>query len=138
MPTRLNREQFTAVIRTATSVIDPKLGGEFAGTKAEAMDAVLAWAEAIRDDNGDDARTRSQLTGWLANAQHDRVAEMFAAVLVRHLDVVKQAAGDKCKHCGETITYLDKLQVGKDAAGWYLDYGNDECPANHYNQHEPA
>lgn len=93
MPTT-SHQQLAQITRTAASVIDPKLGGEFAGTKTEAMDAVIAWAEAIRKDNHDDDKTRSQLTVWLANAQHDRVAEMFAALLVHHLETIDNWHGE--------------------------------------------
>jgi hypothetical protein len=130
-----------ALITAAVSIIDPRDGATFPGTKAEAVAAVLAWAADVRADFGDDDKTRRALTGWIANAQADRVAEIMAAIMLDHLDAraeVARNAPTKCAHCDKEIVWRDRLSVGKDAEGWYWELGDEYCSATGQTYHEPA
>lgn len=64
------------LILTAASIVDPKLGEEFTGTLDDALDALLAYA-------ADRSAIGAHISRRFASSQHDRIAEMLAAALLR-------------------------------------------------------
>jgi hypothetical protein len=114
----MSHATYAAATIAVAPVLDQRLGGEFTGTKAEAVEAVLTWAAEARAHHGDDNTARTRLARMLVNSQHDRVAEMFAAVLLTHLDCAAKTA----QPSGDVAIIPDGIDLGAEcgACGWTM------------------